>query len=125
MDERKVIDVEEVREVPEGSEAETAQKVDEAEELKKKEAEMIDKFGCVVYYDGKLADLDKVQVVNKVYSLINVEKNTLVLYRESIMKVQGLIAALSVKNIIEAMTKQRFEIVETDSIGNLDGILFK
>ena len=71
-----------------------------------------------------MADLDKVQVVNKVYSLVNVEKNTLVLYRESIMKVQGLIAALSVKNIIEAMTRQRFEIVETDSISNLDGIIF-
>ena len=40
------------------------------------------------------------------------------------MKVQGLIAALSVKNIMEAMTKQRFEIVETDSINNLDGIIF-
>ena len=124
MEERKVIDVEEVKEVPEDSEVETTPKVDEAEELKKKEAEMIDKFACIVYYDGELADLDKVQVVNKVYSLINVEKNTLVLYRESIMKVQGLIAALSVKNIIEAMTRQRFEIVETDSISNLDGIIF-
>ena len=124
MDERKVIDVEEVREVSEDSEAEVAPKVDEAEEIKKKEAAMIDKFGCVVYYEGELADLDKVQVVNKMYSLVNVEKNSLVLYRESVMKVQGLIAALSVKNIMEAMTKQRFEIVETDSINNLDGIIF-
>ena len=124
MDERKVIDVEEVREVPEGSEAEVAPEVDEAEEIKKKEAAMIDKFGCVVYYEGELADIDKVQVVNKMYSLVNVEKNSLVLYRESVMKVQGLIAALSVKNVMEAMTKQRFEIVETDSINNLDGIIF-
>ena len=124
MDERKVIDVEEVREVPEGSEVETTPEVDEAEEIKKKEAAMIDKFGCVVYYEGELADIDKVQVVNKMYSLVNVEKNSLVLYRESVMKVQGLIAALSVKNIMEAMTKQRFEIVETDSINNLDGIIF-
>ena len=124
MDERKVIDVEEVREVSEDSEAEVAPKVDEAEEIKKKEAAMIDKFGCVVYYEGELADIDKVQVVNKMYSLVNVEKNSLVLYRESVMKVQGLIAALSVKNIMEAMTKQRFEIVETDSINNLDGIIF-
>ena len=124
MDERKVIDVEEVREVPEGSEVETTPEVDEAEEIKKKEAAMIDKFGCVVYYEGELADIDKVQVVNKMYSLVNVEKNTLVLYRESVMKVQGLIAALSVKNAMEALTKQRFEIVETDSINNLDGIIF-
>ena len=124
MDERKVIDVEEVREVSEDSEAEVAPKVDEAEEIKKKEAAMIDKFGCVVYYEGELADIDKVQVVNKMYSLVNVEKNSLVLYRESVMKVQGLIAALSVKNVMEAMTKQRFEIVETDSINNLDGIIF-
>ena len=124
MDERKVIDVEEVREVPEGSEVEATPEVDEAEEIKKKEAAMIDKFGCVVYYEGELADLDKVQVVNKMYSLVNVEKNSLVLYRESVMKVQGLIAALSVKNIMEAMTKQRFEIVETDSINNLDGVIF-
>ena len=124
MDERKVIDVEEVREVPEGSEVETTPEVDEAEEIKKKEAAMIDKFGCVVYYEGELADIDKVQVVNKMYSLVNVEKNSLVLYRESVMKIQGLIAALSVKNIMEAMTKQRFEIVETDSINNLDGIIF-
>ena len=124
MDERKVIDVEEVREVPEGSEVEATPEVDEAEEIKKKEATMIDKFGCVVYYEGELADIDKVQVVNKMYSLVNVEKNSLVLYRESVMKVQGLIAALSVKNIMEAMTKQRFEIVETDSINNLDGVIF-
>ena len=124
MDERKVIDVEEVREVSEDSEAEVAPKVDEAEEIKKKEAAMIDKFGCVVYYEGELADIDKVQVVNKMYSLVNVEKNSLVLYRESVMKVQGLIAALSVKNAMEALTKQRFEIVETDSINNLDGIIF-
>ena len=124
MDERKVIDVEEVREVPEGSEVETTPEVDEAEEIKKKEAAMIDKFGCVVYYEGELADIDKVQVVNKMYSLVNVEKNSLVLYRESVMKVQGLIAALSVKNAMEALTKQRFEIVETDSINNLDGIIF-
>ena len=124
MDEKKVIDVEEVREVPEGSEVEATPEVDEAEEIKKKEAAMIDKFGCVVYYEGELADIDKVQVVNKMYSLVNVEKNSLVLYRESVMKVQGLIAALSVKNIMEAMTKQRFEIVETDSINNLDGIIF-
>ena len=124
MDERKVIDVEEVREVPEGSEVETTPEVDEAEEIKKKEAAMIDKFGCVVYYEGELADIDKVQVVNKMYSLVNVEKNSLVLYRESVMKVQGLIAALSVKNVMEAMTKQRFEIVETDSINNLDGVIF-
>ena len=124
MDERKVIDVEEVREVPEGSEVEATPEVDEAEEIKKKEAAMIDKFGCVVYYEGELADIDKVQVVNKMYSLVNVEKNSLVLYRESVMKVQGLIAALSVKNVMEAMTKQRFEIVETDSINNLDGIIF-
>ena len=124
MDERKVIDVEEVREVPEGSEVEATPEVDEAEEIKKKEAAMIDKFGCVVYYEGELADIDKVQVVNKMYSLVNVEKNTLVLYRESVMKIQGLLAALSVKNIMEAMTKQRFEIVETDSINNLDGIIF-
>ena len=118
MDERKVIDVEEVREVPEGSEVEATPEVDEAEEIKKKEAAMIDKFGCVVYYEGELADIDKVQVVNKMYSLVNVEKNTLVLYRESVMKIQGLLAALSVKNVMEAMTKQRFEIVETDSINN-------
>ena len=124
MDERKVIDVEEVREVSEDSEAEVAPKVDEAEEIKKKEAAMIDKFGCVVYYEGELADIDKVQVVNKMYSLVNVEKNTLVLYRESVMKIQGLLAALSVKNVMEAMTKQRFEIVETDSINNLDGVIF-
>ena len=124
MDERKVIDVEEVREVPEGSEVETTPEVDEAEEIKKKEAAMIDKFGCIVYYEGELADLDKVQVVNKMYSLVNVEKNTLVLYRESVMKIQGLIAALSDKNVMEAMTKQRFEIVETDSINNLDGVIF-
>ena len=124
MDERKVIDVEEVREVPEGSEVETTPEVDEAEEIKKKEAAMIDKFGCIVYYEGELADIDKVQVVNKMYSLVNVEKNSLVLYRESVMKVQGLIAALSVKNAMEALTKQRFEIVETDSINNLDGIIF-
>ena len=124
MDERKVIDVEEVREVPEGSEVETTPEVDEAEEIKKKEAAMIDKFGCVVYYEGELADIDKVQVVNKMYSLVNVEKNSLVLYRESVMKIQGLIAALSVKNVMEAMTKQRFEIVETDSINNLDGVIF-
>ena len=124
MDERKVIDVEEVREVPEGSEVEATPEVDEAEEIKKKEAAMIDKFGCVVYYEGELADIDKVQVVNKMYSLVNVEKNTLVLYRESVMKIQGLLAALSVKNVMEAMTKQRFEIVETDSINNLDGIIF-
>ena len=124
MDERKVIDVEEVREVPEGSEVEATPEVDEAEEIKKKEAAMIDKFGCIVYYEGELADIDKVQVVNKMYSLVNVEKNSLVLYRESVMKVQGLIAALSVKNIMEAMTKQRFEIVETDSINNLDGVIF-
>ena len=124
MDERKVIDVEEVREVPEGSEVEATPEVDEAEEIKKKEAAMIDKFGCVVYYEGELADIDKVQVVNKMYSLVNVEKNTLVLYRESVMKVQGLIAALSVKNAMEALTKQRFEIVETDSINNLDGVIF-
>ena len=124
MDERKVIDVEEVREVSEDSEAEVAPKVDEAEEIKKKEAAMIDKFGCVVYYEGELADIDKVQVVNKMYSLVNVEKNSLVLYRESVMKIQGLIAALSVKNVMEAMTKQRFEIVETDSINNLDGVIF-
>ena len=124
MDERKVIDVEEVREVSEDSEAEVAPKVDEAEEIKKKETEMIDKIGCVVYYEGELADLDKVQVVNKMYSLVNVEKNSLVLYRESVMKIQGLIAALSVKNVMEAMTKQRFEIVETDSINNLDGVIF-
>ena len=124
MDEKKVIDVEEVREVPEGSEVETTPEVDEAEEIKKKEAAMIDKFGCVVYYEGELADIDKVQVVNKMYSLVNVEKNSLVLYRESVMKVQGLIAALSVKNAMEALTKQRFEIVETDSINNLDGIIF-
>ena len=124
MDEKKVIDVEEVREVPEGSEVEATPEVDEAEEIKKKEAAMIDKFGCVVYYEGELADIDKVQVVNKMYSLVNVEKNTLVLYRESVMKIQGLLAALSVKNVMEAMTKQRFEIVETDSINNLDGIIF-
>ena len=124
MDERKVIDVEEVREVPEGSEVEATPEVDEAEEIKKKEAAMIDKFGCIVYYEGELADIDKVQVVNKMYSLVNVEKNSLVLYRESVMKVQGLIAALSVKNAMEALTKQRFEIVETDSINNLDGIIF-
>ena len=124
MDEKKVIDVEEVREVPEGSEVEATPEVDEAEEIKKKEAAMIDKFGCVVYYEGELADIDKVQVVNKMYSLVNVEKNSLVLYRESVMKVQGLIAALSVKNAMEALTKQRFEIVETDSINNLDGIIF-
>ena len=124
MDERKVIDVEEVREVPEGSEVEATPEVDEAEEIKKKEAAMIDKFGCIVYYEGELADLDKVQVVNKMYSLVNVEKNTLVLYRESVMKIQGLLAALSVKNVMEAMTKQRFEIVETDSINNLDGVIF-
>ena len=124
MDEKKVIDVEEVREVSEDSEAEVAPKVDEAEEIKKKEAAMIDKFGCVVYYEGELADIDKVQVVNKMYSLVNVEKNSLVLYRESVMKIQGLIAALSVKNVMEAMTKQRFEIVETDSINNLDGVIF-
>ena len=124
MDERKVIDVEEVREVPEGNEVETTPEVDEAEEIKKKEAAMIDKFGCIVYYEGELADIDKVQVVNKMYSLVNVEKNSLVLYRESVMKVQGLIAALSVKNAMEALTKQRFEIVETDSINNLDGIIF-
>lgn len=124
MDERKVIDVEEVREVPEGSEVEATPEVDEAEEIKKKEAAMIDKFGCVVYYEGELADIDKVQVVNKMYSLVNVEKNTLVLYRESVMKIQGLLAALSVKNVMEAMTKQRFEIVETDSINNLDGVIF-
>ena len=124
MDERKVIDVEEVREVSEDSEAEVAPKVDEAEEIKKKEAAMIDKFGCIVYYEGELADIDKVQVVNKMYSLVNVEKNSLVLYRESVMKIQGLIAALSVKNVMEAMTKQRFEIVETDSINNLDGVIF-
>ena len=124
MDERKVIDVEEVREVPEGSEVEATPEVDEAEEIKKKEAAMIDKFGCVVYYEGELADIDKVQVVNKMYSLVNVEKNSLVLYRESVMKIQGLIAALSVKNVMEAMTKQRFEIVETDSINNLDGVIF-
>ena len=124
MDERKVIDVEEVREVSEDSEAEVAPEVDEAEEIKKKEAAMIDKFGCIVYYEGELADIDKVQVVNKMYSLVNVEKNSLVLYRESVMKVQGLIAALSVKNAMEALTKQRFEIVETDSINNLDGIIF-
>ena len=124
MDEKKVIDVEEVREVPEGSEVEATPEVDEAEEIKKKEAAMIDKFGCVVYYEGELADIDKVQVVNKMYSLVNVEKNSLVLYRESVMKIQGLIAALSVKNVMEAMTKQRFEIVETDSINNLDGVIF-
>ena len=124
MDEKKVIDVEEVREVPEGSEVEATPEVDEAEEIKKKEAAMIDKFGCVVYYEGELADIDKVQVVNKMYSLVNVEKNTLVLYRESVMKIQGLLAALSVKNVMEAMTKQRFEIVETDSINNLDGVIF-
>ena len=124
MDEKKVIDVEEVREVPEGSEVEATPEVDEAEEIKKKEAAMIDKFGCIVYYEGELADIDKVQVVNKMYSLVNVEKNSLVLYRESVMKVQGLIAALSVKNAMEALTKQRFEIVETDSINNLDGIIF-
>ena len=124
MDERKVIDVEEVREVPEGSEVETTPEVDEAEEIKKKEAAMIDKFGCIVYHEGELADIDKVQVVNKMYSLVNVEKNSLVLYRESVMKVQGLIAALSVKNAMEALTKQRFEIVETDSINNLDGVIF-
>ena len=124
MDERKVIDVEEVREVPEGSEVEATPEVDEAEEIKKKEAAMIDKFGCIVYYEGELADIDKVQVVNKMYSLVNVEKNSLVLYRESVMKIQGLIAALSVKNVMEAMTKQRFEIVETDSINNLDGVIF-
>lgn len=124
MDERKVIDVEEVREVSEDGEAETTPEVDEAEEIKKKEAAMIDKFGCIVYYEGELADIDKVQVVNKMYSLVNVEKNSLVLYRESVMKVQGLIAALSVKNAMEALTKQRFEIVETDSINNLDGIIF-
>ena len=124
MDERKVIDVEEVREVPEGSETEATPKVDEAEQIKKKETAMIDKFGCIVYCEGELADIDKIQVVNKMYSLVNVEKNSLVLYRESVMKIQGLIAALSVKNVIEAMTKQRFEIVETDSINNLDGIIF-
>ena len=124
MDEKKVIDVEEVREVPEGSEVEATPEVDEAEEIKKKEAAMIDKFGCVVYYEGELADIDKVQVVNKMYSLVNVEKNSLVLYRESVMKIQGLLAALSVKNVMEAMTKQRFEIVETDSINNLDGVIF-
>ena len=119
-----MIDVEEVREVPEGSETEATPKVDEAEQIKKKETAMIDKFGCIVYCEGELADIDKIQVVNKMYSLVNVEKNSLVLYRESVMKIQGLIAALSVKNVIEAMTKQRFEIVETDSINNLDGIIF-
>lgn len=114
MDDENIIDVEESIEVEEDNE----------EILKQREDEMLNKIGSIIYYDGELADISKLQVVNKVYSLVNINRNTPVLYEGSIMKIQGLIAALSVKNVLEAVYKQEFCVVEYDAIQNKEGIIF-
>lgn len=76
------------------------------EEIEKQEKEdeimkdMITNYGAIYYYDGELADMSKLSIVNKSFVIFNIEKQTPVLVNGGVLKLDSRDGAIAVCQVL-------------------------